>query len=1031
MRPIEQGEGDSFVIAFGRASDAAACALDLQRTPLDPIRLRIGIHTGEVQLRDEANYIGPTINRTARLRDLAHGGQTVLSGTTSDLVCDRLPDGAWLTDLGTYRVRDLPRPERVVQLCHPGVGNEFPPLRTSKAARSHNLPAQLTSFVGRQTEMAEVSQSLSDHRLVTLTGAGGAGKTRLAIEIANPLTAEFGDGVWYIDLSPIANPVVVPVTVARTFGLPDQPGRSTMDTLRRFIDDRNMLLLLDNCEHLLDACGEMIVGLLDACPKLTVLTTSREPIGVAGEVTWRVPSLALEDEAIELFTDRAKRARPGFRIAADDAALVAEICRRLDGMPLAIELAAARVRALSLPQIADSLNDRFRLLTGGARTAVRRQQTLRASVDWSHALLTEPERTLFRRLAVFQGGFDLEASQAVGGGTEVERYQILDQLSLLVDKSLVVAEDTSGTMRYRLLETVRQYALEKLGESGEADAVRDRHCDHYTDRAADLWSLMRGADYRLLGWAEVEIDNLRAAFVWSRENTDVEKALRLASALQRFWVARGRFREGLAWLDAVVSDESGPGVAPEVWVRAVAHQSALTVWLAAPASLDRAQAAVAIARQLDNPSLIAAALTACGALTMYDPEASRIYLDEAADLARACDDRRTLCEIRLYQALAGGIWGVPISACAAAEECRDLADALGDRFASWQSRVWLGIALYMLGDLDEAGRVFLPLAEEGAVTGDLTMTVFGNIGVGRVHTYQGRPGAVRACGETALAAAAAMGGYLEDTTYAVLANAGLAGGDGPAAKEACEAGWRHTVPQRAVFSRSLNPMPEALLACGELVAARRWADDTVAVVPAWHKMVALMARAHIAVAQGEPEQAERDAHDALVIAAHTHGYLRLPDIVECLAGLVAGDGSHENAARLFGAADAIRQQIGVVRFAVYQAGYNAAIESLRDALGEGPFDAAWAQGAALSFEETIAYARRGRGGRKRPNAGWESLTPAERDVVRLVSEGLANKDIAARLFISPRTVQTHLTHVYTKLGLTSRVQLVQEAARHT
>jgi predicted ATPase/class 3 adenylate cyclase/DNA-binding CsgD family transcriptional regulator len=1029
VRPIEQGEGDSFVVAFGRASDAVACALDLQRAPLGLIRLRIGVHTGEVQLRDEANYIGPTINRTARLRDLAHGGQTVLSSTTSDLVCDRLPADAWLTDLGTHPVRDLPRPEHVVQLCHPAIRNDFPPLRTSKAVRSHNFPAQLTSFVGRRTEMAEVSQSLSAHRLVTLTGAGGAGKTRLAMEAAAQLVTEFGDGVWYIDLSPIADPVVVPVTVARTFGLPDQPGRSTMDAVRRFIGDRNMLLLLDNCEHLLDACGEMIVGLLDACPKLTILTTSREPIGVAGEVTWRVPSLALEDEAIELFADRAQRARASFRVAADDEALVTEICRRLDGMPLAIELAAARVRALSLPQIVDSLNDRFRLLTGGARTAVRRQQTLRASVDWSHALLTDPERTLFRRLAVFQGGFDLEAAQAVGASTAVEQYQLMDQLSLLVDKSLVVAEDVSGTMRYRLLETVRQYALEKLGESGEADAVRDRHRDHYTAGAADRASLM-GGDERLMDWAGVEIDNLRAAFAWSRENTDVEKALRIASALQRFWAARARFREGLAWLDAAVSDEPDPRVAPEIWVRAVADHGVLAAWAAMPASLDRPCAAVAIARQLDNPALIAAALTACGGLALYDPQTCRTYLDEAADLAQACDDRRTLCQIRLYQATAASVWGDPISGPAAAEECRDLADGLGDRFASRYSRVWLGIALYALGDLHEAGRVFLPLAEEGAATGDLIMTVFGNLGLGRVHTYQGRPGAVHACGETALAAAAAMGGYLEDTTYAVLANAALAAGDGPTAKKLCEASWRHAVPQRAVFIRGLNPMPEALLACGELVAARRWADDTVAMVPGWHKMVALMARAHIALAQGEPEQAERDAHDALVIAAHTGGFLRLSDIVEFLARLAAGDGNLQNAARLFGAADSIRKQIGVVRFAVYQAGYDAAIESLRDALGEEAFDAAWAEGGALSAEEAIAYAQRGRGERKRPASGWESLTPTERDVVRLVSEGLTNADIAARLFISPRTVQTHLTHIYTKLGLTSRVQLVQETARH-
>jgi predicted ATPase/class 3 adenylate cyclase/DNA-binding CsgD family transcriptional regulator len=1030
VRPVEQGEGDSFVVAFGRASDAVGCALSLQRAPLGLIRLRIGVHTGEVQLRDEANYIGPTINRTARLRDLAHGGQTVLSSTTSDLVIDRLPADAWLTDLGTHPVRDLPRPERVVQLCHPDVRNEFPPLRTPKAVRAQNLPAQLTSFVGRHTEMAEVSQSVTDNRLVTLTGAGGAGKTRLAVEVAAQLVTEFGDGLWYIDLASITDPVVVTVTVAHTLGLPDQPGRSTMDTLLRFISDRHMLLLLDNCEHLLDSCGELAVALLGGCPQLRILATSREPIGIAGEVTWRVPSLALVDEAIELFTDRAQRARPTFRVTGDDAGLVAEICRRLDGMPLAIELAAARVRALSLAQIVESLHDRFRLLTGGARTAVRRQQTLRASVDWSHALLTDPERTLFRRLGVFLGGFDLHAAQAVGASDAVEQYQIMDQLSLLVDKSLVVAEDISGRMRYRLLDTVRQYALEKLGESGEADAVRDRHRDHYTDRTGDLVSPMWGRDERLIDWADDEIDNLRAAFAWSRENTDLEKALRLASALQPFWIARARFREGLAWFDATVTDEPGPGVAA-VWVRAVAHQSDLEVWVSAPASLDRARAAVSIARQLDNPSLIATALTACGALTVYDPETSRIYFDEATDLAQACDDRHTLCDIRRLQAMAGGFRGDPVGGRAAAEECRDLADALGDTFTSWNSRMWLGIALYMLGDLDEAGRVFLPLADEGAATGDPSMTFFGNIGLARVHTYQGRPGPARACGETAMAAATAMGGFNEDVTYVVLANAALAGGDGLAAKAACEASWRHTVPQRAVFIRSLNPMPEALLACGELVAARRWADDTVAMVPGWHKMVALMARAHIALAQGEPEQAERDAHDALVIAAHTHGFLRLPDIVECLARLAADGGNHENAARLFGAADAIRQRIGVVRFAVYQTDYDAAITSIRDALGEAAFDAARAEGAALSIEESIAYAQRGRGERKRPNAGWESLTPAERDVVRLVSEGLANKDIATRLFISPRTVQTHLTHVYTKLDLASRVQLVQEAARHT
>jgi class 3 adenylate cyclase len=262
VRPVEQGEGDSFVAAFGRAADAVACALELQRAALAPIRLRIGIHAGEVQLRDEGNYIGPTINRAARIRDLAHGGQTVLSGTTEDLVADVLPADAWLTDLGRHELRGVPRPERVVQLCHPDLANEFPPLRVSTPVVSHNLPVQLTSAVGRGAQMTDVEKLLVDNRLVTLTGAGGAGKTRLGVEIAARIAAEFRDGVWYVDVAPLTHPGVVPVAVARAFGLPDQPGRSTMDTLLRFVRDRQMLVVLDNCEHLLDASAELVAAVL-------------------------------------------------------------------------------------------------------------------------------------------------------------------------------------------------------------------------------------------------------------------------------------------------------------------------------------------------------------------------------------------------------------------------------------------------------------------------------------------------------------------------------------------------------------------------------------------------------------------------------------------------------------------------------------------------------------------------------------------------------------------------------------------------
>src|SRR5271165_7603870 len=627
VRPVEQGEGDSFVAAFARASDAVAVALELQRAPLAPIRLRIGVHTGEIQLRDEGNYAGPTINRTARLRDLAHGGQTVLSGATEPLVVDRLPEGAWLTDLGTHGLRDLPRPERVVQLCHPDLVNEFPPLRVSGTVVVTRLPVQLTSFVGRDAQLTQLRAMLAENRVVTLTGAGGVGKTRLAIQVAAQMTGEFGDGVWYVDLAPITDPELVPLTVARALGLPDQPGRSTMDTLTRFIADKQMLVVLDNCEHLLDASAELVVTLLSGAARLTVLATSREAIGVAGEVSWRVPSLSLADEAIALFTDRARHARPDFTLTHDNAATVGEICARLDGVPLAIELAAARVRALSLTEILDSLHDRFRLLTGGARTAVRRQQTLRASVDWSHALLTEPERTLLRRLAVFLGGFDLDAAQVVAGGAELERYQVLDQLTLLVDKSLVVADDTGGRTRFRLLDTVRQYALEKLGESGEADAVRTRHRDYYTSLAATV-DAPAGSDYEhRLDQAETEIDNLRAAFSWSRENSDTALALTLASSLQPLWQARGRVREGLTWFDSVLTHEVAQDaeVAAAIRARALADKAVIDLVLGAADSVDRAQQALALARDIDDPAVLARALTACGLTAAYNAELAGTY----------------------------------------------------------------------------------------------------------------------------------------------------------------------------------------------------------------------------------------------------------------------------------------------------------------------------------------------------------------------------------------------------------------------
>ena len=875
---------------------------------------------------------------------------------------------------------------------------------------------------------------LGQNRVVTLTGAGGVGKTRLAIQVAAAIAPEFGDGVWYVDLAPITDPELVPVTVARALGLPDQPGRSTMDTLLRFVRDRQMLVVLDNCEHLLDASAELVVAVLSGAAELTVLATSREAIGVAGEVSWRVPSLSLDGEALELFTDRARHARPDFTLTDDNAATVGEICARLDGVPLAIELAAARVRALSLAEILEGLHDRFRLLTGGARTAVRRQQTLRASVDWSHTLLTEPERCLFRRLTVFLGGFDLDAAQAVAGGADMQRFQVLDLLTLLVDKSLVVADDSGGRTRYRLLETVRQYALEKLGESGEADAMRSRHRDYYTAMAAVL-DAPAGSDYeQRLEQAEIEVDNLRAAFGWSRENSDVELALALASSLQPLWVTRGRFREGLAWLDAALADLDAQH-AEEVAVvraRALADRAVVATLAGAAEGLDQAQQALVIARQLDEPALLARALTACGFIAgFFDAEAARGYLAEAIGLARALGDPWRLSQILGWQVLGHTQAGDLIAVRSAGQEGRDLAEAIGDRYHSRQCCWCLGVAQVFQGDLAGAAAQFAELVAAAQAAHDGFHEAISLAGQGIALAYLGDTGAARASADAAIQAAAELGGIGAGLGYRVLGFAALAAGDAATAQDATEATWQHlsVLPALAAAQRPLNA--EAALAGGDLAAARRWADDAVSTTIGVYLTEALATRARVAIAQGEPEQGERDAHDALARAAELEAYLFIPDVLECLGTLAAEAGSHREAARLFGAAHGIRQRMGAVRFKVWDAGYEASVAALRDAMGEKDFDAAWAEGAALSTEEAIAYAQRGRGERKRPTSGWASLTPTERDVVRLVSEGLANNDIATRLFVSPRTVQTHLTHVYTKLGLSSRVQLVQEAARHT
>jgi len=469
-----------------------------------------------------------------------------------------------------------------------------------------------------------------------------------------------------------------------------------------------------------------------------------------------------------------------------------------------------------------------------------------------------------------------------------------------------------------------------------------------------------------------------------------------------------------------------------VRARALADRALLAALTGAAGSLDQAQQALVIAREVDDPALLVRALTARGSIAALSAEVAGPYFAEALGLARALDDRWRLSQILAWQALAALTAGDPIAGRAAAEEGRDLAEAIGDRSNSRVCRWCLATAQTWQGDQAAAVGQLAELAAEAEAAHDVFFRAQSLTFQGAVLAWQGDTGAARAAADAAIEAAAELGGIAAGNAYVVLGAAALAAGDAAAAAEAHEAAWRHqsVLPATAATGRRLGA--EAALAGGDPVAARRWADEAVTTTTGFWLMLALTTRARVAIAQGEPDQAERDAHDALAIAiaASMQSYLNTSDTLECLAALAGDGGSHREAARLFGAAHAIRQRMGAVRFKIWDAGYEASAAAVRDALGDKDFEASWAEGAALSTEEAIAYAQRGRGQRKRPASGWASLTPAELDVVRLVSEGLANNDIATRLFVSPRTVQTHLTHVYTKLGLTSRVQLVQEAARH-
>lgn len=740
--------GDGLFYGFPTARGAVAGALDVQRALADrtwpagvTVRARIGIHTGE-PATERVGYVGLDVHRAARIAACGHGGQILLSQTSRDLVASELADGVTLVDQGEHWLKDLAHPEHLYQIAAEGLQATFPPLR-SLVTLPNNLPRHLNTFIGRRRELDEARDLLAEAPLLTLTGPGGAGKTRLAVQLAAEIVDKFADGTWLIELETLSDKALVPQTVASTLGVTEGTEADVTASLVRHLHTREQLLILDNCEHVVSACAGLANTLLRACPGVRILATSREALGVPGERLYPVRSLSLPEgarvqdiqqlagfEAIGLFVQRARAADPAFQLDASNASAVVEICRRLDGIPLAIELAAARVRALSAQQIAARLDDRFRLLTGGSRTVLPRHQTLRAAMEWSFGLLPEEERPVLWRLSVFAGAFTLEAAEAVAAGGVVDRDDVVEHVTRLVEKSLVNRQDDG----YRLLETIREYARDHLLEAGEAEETHARHRDWYVgliEKAAPAF--FRGPEsVEAVQTLEREHDNLRAALQWSlNEQNGGASALRMAGALWRFWEIRGYLVEGRQWMERVLERTSGHMSDQQADILTGAG-------ILAAAQGDHAAAmryheqSLALHQELGNRYAVTYALNnlANAALHAGDHQRARELYEETVARARALRDARALPITLLHVADVADRQGDYEGARERYREAIDLVRQHGDRWT-------LGYALGNYGET-AARHDDRATARE---TYDEALRIYGELGdrrgEGRILTLQG------------------------------------------------------------------------------------------------------------------------------------------------------------------------------------------------------------------------------------------------------------------------------------------------------
>ena len=901
------------------------------------------------------------------------------------------------------------------------------------------LPVQLTTFVGRASELRELAALTSSARLVTLVGVGGAGKTRLAIE---HLAAAAGSvDAAFVDLAAIDDPAQLIPAVAHALAVRDAGDVAAVEDVVAAVGQRRLGLVLDNCEHMLDDVAVLTDALLRRCPAATVIATSREPLRVAGEVTYHIGPLDIDD-AMRLFCDRAALARPGVDLLAERAAEVETICRRLDGIPLALELVAARARALSIDELVREVNGSPRIGLGD-RLASLRQQTIEASIDWSHELLSPSERAVFRRLSVFAATFDVAAAAAVTARGRVAHNDVVELVASLVDKSLVTRVDGGDRTRYRMLETIRHYAADKLDAAGESDEVRRRLADHFRDRVLHLGSDV--ADLEAILAAEHE--NLRVAFEWSVEHGDATTALAIPTALGDAWLRLGWLAEGQRWLQTALQLEDD--VDPALRARALG--------LAAkwggnygenPWALEHGDEALRIARELDDPDALKAALTgAARARYQVEPYEAIPYDTELLEVARRDGDVANAALATAGIGLALLLGGDAASALPFVEEA-DLLLRHTPNVADWtQARGVLAAVLGGVGRLSDAREVVastLPQTTEGepgrwllqyvgarsaAYTGDVAeadrwaaeLTASGD----RTGVLQPRLLGRYAAGLAAMAAGDVRRARAElEAAVATSETWGPVAAGSPLDLEVA----KHTPNPYA--AEIISPLAEVTLLCGDREVAQRWVEVALEFARSYpsHRAVARMAEARILHAAGDTRAAIAAALEALELKHGLGDGFGVANALELVAVLTmestGAESGAESSIRLLAAAARIRDEIGARRLPIFDERVDAVRARLEARLGGVEAERAWARGAAMTTDDVVALARRRRTARAK--SGWDSLTLAELEVVRLIGDGLSNKEIAARLHLSARTVQSHLSHVYRKLGLRSRLELARE-----